>query len=84
MQSQKEKKSLKLGACRRLRKADSHELAQRGVRSVRAPCGQQRAGAGYAPVLAWGLGKEPGTEMASFLPVTQKTQMWMFFPLEQS
>ena len=26
----------------------------------------------------------PGIEMASFPPETQKTQVWMFFPLEPS
>jgi hypothetical protein len=32
-----------------------------------------------------GLGKGgPGIGMASFPPETQKTQMWMFFPLESS
>ena len=55
------------------------------MRSVRPPCGQQRAGAGLYSCAGAGPGKGgPGIEMASFPPETQKTQVWMFFPLEPS
>jgi hypothetical protein len=44
--------------------------------------GQERAMHSCAGV---GPGKGgPGIEMASFSSVTQKTQVWMFFPLESS